>query len=448
MKDKLDARKRIAIIGTGISGMAAAWLLSQRHDVTVFERAGRVGGHTNTVDVAVDKGFLAIDTGFIVYNEATYPNLTALFRHLEVETQPSDMSFAISLDEGRFEYSGASVAGLLAQKRNLLRRRFWSMLRDVVRFYREGKRDVCRLDESTTLGAYLDRGRYGAAFRQDHLLPMAAAIWSAPAEAILDFPAASFLRFQENHGLLNLHDRPLWRTVVGGSKRYVERLTKPYAERIRRDAEVVRIQPIGDGVVVHTKSGDHDCFDDVVIATHADQALKMLANPSADEQSLLGAFNYSRNRAVLHADPSFMPRRRSAWASWNHMGGQRDRGATPTVTYWMNALQRLPGGRDFFVTLNPTREPRGVLHEEVYMHPLFDRAAISAQRRLWSLQGRRNIWFCGAYFGAGFHEDGLQAGLAVAEALGDVRRPWHVASESGRIALAPLKAQLDERAAA
>ncbi len=448
MKDKLDVRRRIAIIGTGISGMAAAWLLNQRHDITVFEQADRIGGHTNTVDVPVDKGFLAVDTGFIVYNEATYPNLTALFKHLEVATQPSDMSFAVSLDEGRTEYSGASVAGLLAQKRNLLRPRFWSMLRDVVRFYRDGKRDACRLDEATTLGAYLDQGRYGAAFRQDHLLPMAAAIWSAPAEAILDFPAASFLRFQENHGLLNLHDRPLWRTVVGGSQRYVERLTEPYAERIRRDAEVVRIQPIGDGVVVHAKNGDHDRFDDVVIATHADQALKMLAEPSMDEQSLLGAFTYSRNRAVLHTDPSFMPRRRTAWASWNHLGGEGDRRATPTVTYWMNALQRLPHGRDVFVTLNPAREPHGILHEEVYMHPLYDRAAVSAQRRLWSLQGRRSVWFCGAYFGAGFHEDGLQAGLAVAETLGAVRRPWHVENESGRIAFAPLEAQSDERAAA
>ena len=433
MHGTIAIQKNIAVIGSGISGMAAAWLLSQKHKVTVYEADRRVGGHSNTVNVAGAKGAIPVDTGFIVYNEETYPNLTAMFAHLKVPTQLSDMSFAVSLADGDLEYSGSNLSGLFAEKRNLLRPRFWSMLRDLQRFYREAPRDLALLEEfHTTLGDYLDAGAYGAAFRRDHLLPMAASIWSAPAATILNYPAAAFIRCQDSHGLLRLRNRPPWRTVLGGSRAYVERLTAAYADRIRLAAGVTAIHRSEDGVFVRDRTGNVETFDEVVVAAHADQALAMLDGPSEEERRLLGAFRYSRNAAVLHSDPSLMPRRRAVWSSWNHLGGGND--DCPTVTYWMNSLQRIPNDTPLFVTLNPPREPRNVWHREVYDHPLFDSAAIKAQRALWSLQGCRNTWFCGAYFGAGFHEDGLQAGLAAAEALGGVRRPWTVANESGRIA--------------
>lgn len=423
-------RKSIAVIGTGISGMAAAWLLNQGHDITVYECDSRPGGHTNTVAVAGPHGEIAVDAGFIVYNELTYPNLTALFDHLGVATQPSEMTFAVSLGGGDVEYSG-SLPGLFAEKRNLLRPRFWSMLRDLQRFYREAPRDLVMLEQlHTTLGEYLEAGVYGAAFRDDHLLPMAAAIWSTPARRVLDYPAAAFIRFQENHGLLKWRKRPQWRTVCGGSRSYLALLTAPYRDRIRLGTAVTGIRRGADAVVVRDASGGAAHYEAVVIACHADQALALLNDADADEQRLLGAFQYSSNVAVLHSDAAMMPKRRAVWSSWNYIGGNDD---APTVTYWMNALQNIPAEMPLFVTLNPPFEPRRAWHREVYEHPLFDAAAIAAQRQLWSLQGRRRTYFCGAYFGAGFHEDGLQSGLACAEAIGGVRRPWTVANESGRI---------------
>jgi len=429
-------RLRIAIVGTGISGMAAAWLLAGRHDVTVYERDGRVGGHSHTVLADLGGDSVPVDTGFIVYNERTYPNLTALFAHLDVPTAPSSMSFSVSLDDGRFEYAGGNgLQGLLAQRRNAVRPRFWTMLRDLARFYRTAAADLPSIEASgASLRAYLDAGGYGQGFRDDHLLPMAGAIWSAPTEAILAFPAASFVRFFSNHGLLEFRDRPVWRTVVGGSRSYVERLTARYADRIRVGAGVTGIIREPGRVRVRDATGRTERFDHVVVATHADQALRLLADPSGDERRLLGAFRYSRNVATLHADPALMPRRRAAWASWNHT----ERGKEASVTYWMNRLPPLGAAPPLFVALNPRCPPRAAIKTEAYDHPIFDAEAVAAQRRLWALQGQRNTWYCGAHFGAGFHEDGLQAGLAVAEALGGVRRPWRVPEESGRIFVTPL----------
>jgi len=425
---------RIAVIGTGISGMSAAWLLSRRHDVSVFEADGRIGGHSNTVDA----GAVPVDTGFIVYNEATYPNLTALFRHLDVPTKPSEMSFAVSLDDGRLEYAGTNLFGLFAQRRNLARPRFWSMLGDLRRFYRNAPRDAATLG-AATLDDYLDAGGYGAALRDDHLYPMAAAIWSTPAAEIGRYPAAAFIRFCDNHGLLRLKERPVWRTVEGGSREYVARLTHSFAARIAVGRGIRYVRRVAGGVEIGDAPGRAQMFDHAVIATHADQALLMLADPGPEERRLLGAFGYNENLAVLHCDPGLMPRRRRAWASWNYLS--QGAGATKclSVTYWMNRLQGIPEATPLFVTLNPDREPQPsrVIRRETYHHPLYDAAAMAAQERLWSLQGVRNTWFCGAYFGAGFHEDGLQAGLAVAEALGGGRRPWTVAGESGRIRLLP-----------
>lgn len=432
----------IAVIGTGISGMAAAWLLSARHRVTVYEAAPRLGGHSNTVDVPGQAGPVPVDTGFIVYNEPSYPNLTALFRHLEVPTQASDMSFAVSIDDGALEYAGTDLFGLFAQRRNLLRPRFWSMLSDLRRFYRQANADAGNIGEEVSLGEYLDSGGYGLAFQEDHLLPMAAAIWSTPAGRVRDYPVGAFIRFCANHGLLQFTGRPVWRTVTGGSRAYVERLTSRYADRIRLGRGVAGVRRNAQGVEVRDRLGNVDRFDQVVIATHADQALALLEQPNAAEKSLLGAFAYTKNVALLHQDPALMPKRRAVWASWNYLARRENNPATensalPCVTYWMNRLQDIPQATPLYLTLNPSvpPDPAKTLRREVYDHPVFDAAAIAAQQRLWSLQGVQGVWFCGAYFGAGFHEDGLQAGLAVAEALGGVRRPWSVANESGRIVL-------------
>lgn len=434
--------------------MSAAWLMSGHVDLTVYEADGRIGGHTNTVVVNGPQGEVPVDTGFIVFNEFTYPNLVALFRHLGVETLPTDMSFAASLNGGSLEYSGDNLFTLFAQKRNILRPRFWSMLYDLKRFYAQAPCDLDRLDEErTTLGDYLDMGGYGQPFRDDHLLPMAAAIWSAPASTILDYPAASFIRFKQNHGLLKITGRPVWRTVAGGSREYARRLTAPYADRIRCNAGAVSVARTPAGVRVRDAAGGEDVFDHVVFATHADQALRLLADPTDEERNLLGAFGYSTNEAFLHRDTSLMPKRRSVWSSWNYIeAGERSTGESRlVVTYWMNRLQHIPRDNPLFVTLNPPRPPaeEHMLRRETYEHPVFDCAAMAAQRRLWSLQGVRGTWFCGAYFGAGFHEDGLQSGLAVAEQLAGVRRPWTVENESGRICVnAPARTPADLEVAA
>ena len=434
----------IAVIGGGISGLSAAWLLAQRHRVTLYEADPRLGGHSNTVDVPLRPGdagrhagkplAIPVDTGFIVYNEPAYPNLTALFAHLGVATKPSEMSFGVSLDEGALEYSGTDLGGVFAQRGNIVSPRFWSMLLDLVRFYRRAPRDAERAG-LMPLDRYLDEAGFGRAFRDDHLYPMAAAIWSAPAAQIGQYPTEAFIRFCENHHLLTLGHRPSWRTVEGGSREYVRLLAAALGSRARVDSAAARIERDDQGVRVWTAGGTAaERYDQVVLATHADQALRLLPDASADEARVLGAFRYSRNLAVLHRDASLMPRRRAVWSSWNY-AADRKRDATPCVTYWMNRLQGIDDATPLFLTLNPMREPlpRHLVRTEVYEHPLFDAAAIRAQGELWSLQGRRSTWFCGAYFGSGFHEDGLQAGLAVAEALGGVRRPWSVANESGRI---------------
>jgi predicted NAD/FAD-binding protein len=429
----------IAVIGSGIAGMSAAWLLSKNHRITVFERADRLGGHSNTVEAPGPDGPVAVDTGFIVYNELNYPNLVALFHHLGVPTKPSDMSFAASIDDGDLEYSGSGLAGLFAQPRNVFRARFWRMLGDIRRFYRSGPALLQRPGaDAVTLGQYVDSERYSHAFVYNHLLPMAAAIWSTAARDMRDHPAAAFIRFCTNHGLMQLDGRPQWRTVQGGSREYVRRLTATFADRIRLDARIRSIRRSPRGVIVNHENGVAERFDHVVIATHADQALRLLGDPGPEERRLLGAFKYTKNTAVLHSDPALMPRRRRVWSSWNYLSRPGEDGSSRvSVSYWMNRLQNLDPRVPLFVTLNPHRDPadQSVLRTFEYDHPTYDLAAIDAQRSLWQLQGVRNTWFCGSYFGAGFHEDGLQAGLAVAEQLGGARRPWRVDGESDRIVL-------------
>jgi len=442
------AGARIAVVGSGISGLSAAWLLSQRYHVEVFEQADWIGGHSHTVEVPAAGGAVPVDTGFIVYNARNYPNLVRLFDHLGVATQATDMSFAVSLDGGRLEYGSDMPRGLFAQPANLLRPRFLGMLRDIARFYRTAPAALARLESAhagPSLGDWLASEGYGASFARDHLLPMAAAIWSAPAREMMAFPAASLLRFFHNHGLLQATARPQWRTVIGGSQAYVKKLTAGFRQRIHLGRAVVGVRRTMDGVALHTIDGAVLAFDHVVMAAHADQSLALLEDADPEERRHLGAFTYQENRAVLHGDASLMPRRRAAWASWNYMAeqgapGRNGHDATRlSVSYWMNRLQNLPNDQGFFVTLNPAREPdpASVHASFVYHHPMFDGKAMAAQRALAGLQGQRNSWFCGSYFGYGFHEDGLVSGLAVAAALG-VPAPWTADMPATDAAPAPL----------
>ncbi len=433
--DRSSRPLRIAVVGGGVAGLSAAWLLGARHEVVLFDGDSRLGGHANTVQAPDGAGgAIPVDTGFIVYNEENYPNFTALLAHLGVRTLDADMALSVSLDEGAFEYSSGS---LFAQRRNFFSARFWRMLRDVTRFYRHGPRDIAALEAPlTSLDDYLKQKGYCQAFRDDHLLPQAAAIWSTPLSAIRDYPAAALIRFFQNHGMMRVFGRGLWRTVEGGSRAYVEKLTAAFAGEVRTGVRVAGVRRTPAGAELRLAGGEVERFDQVVIATHGDQALALLDDPTPEERRILSAFRYTRNLAVLHSDRRLMPKRRAAWTSWNHIG-RRSAPEEGCVTYWMNRLQRLPAKPELFVTLNPTREvaPEAVIRTDVYDHPLFDAGAIAAQDELWSLQGVRATWFCGSYFGHGFHEDGLQAGLAVAEQLGGVRRPWTVEGESGRIRL-------------
>ena len=336
------------------------------------------------------------------------------------------------------EYSGSNLAGIFAQGRNIASPRFWSMLRDLLRFYREAPLKVHDIDPGASLDEYLNASGFGAAFREDHLYPMAAAIWSTPAFEIGNYPAVSFIRFCENHGLLKLFQRPVWRTVESGSQAYVERLVAGFRDRIRVRAAVTAIRRVNGAVEVTVPHNEPEWFDHVLIGAHAYQALNMLSDPSNEETELLGAFKYGLNETVLHTDTSLMPKLRRVWSSWNYIAQSSANGSSPCkpcVTYWMNNLQGLTTSKPVFVTLSPLKEPcpESVLWRGTYAHPLFDGATLVAQKRLWSLQGVRNTWFCGSYFGSGFHEDAIQAGLGAGEALGGVTRPWAINGQSGRI---------------
>lgn len=425
--------RSIAVIGSGISGLSAAWLLSRTHDVTLFEKDLRPGGHSNTLSVNEPQGDVPIDTGFIVYNVAAYPNLVALFDHLKVDTYETSMGFAVSMGAGAYEYSGNGPVSLVGQWRNLLSVGHWGLMRDLVRFFREASAmNANDLPADLTLAEFLAQRGYSRWFAERHILPMAAAIWSTPTAQVMDFPVASFVNFFSNHQLLQLVNRPYWRTVRGGSRVYVRKILESFRGRIELGAPVESVTRQGSAVEI-AFNGTTRSFDGVVIASHADETLAMLRDADPLERELLGSFRYSPNRAVLHRDAGLMPRRRRLWSAWNYLAASAQNTDELFVTYWMNRLQALRTTRDYFVSLNPTVEPRDIVASIDYAHPVFDGKANAARARLWEIQGRRNVWFCGSYFGFGFHEDGIQSGLAAAEAVGGVRRPWTVANESGRI---------------
>ena len=403
---------RIAVIGTGIAGNVAAWHLCREHEITVFEAGGHVGGHTHTHTVDDAGRSLAIDTGFIVYNERTYPNFISLLEQLGVESQPADMSFGLSCERTGLEYKGSSLNTLFAQRHNLLRPSFYRMLRDILRFNREARALLGSGDDALTLGEYLREQRYGAAFIDDYITPMGAAIWSAEPRSMLAFPAVCFVRFFANHGLLDLKNRPQWRVIRGGSRTYVEKLSAPYRRQIRLNTQVTGITRRPTHLEVCSARHGAERFDRVFIACHSDQALALLRDPTPQERAILGAIPYQRNEVVLHTDTSLLPRRRLAWSAWNYHRPASD-GAPVAVTYNMNLLQGLPTQQTFLVTLNHSAaiDPEKIIRRLSYDHPFYTPAGVAAQRRQREINGTRNTYYCGAYWRYGFHEDGVVSAL-------------------------------------
>lgn len=415
--------KQVAVVGAGIAGLAAAYVLSRRHQVHVFEREPRLGGHTHTVDVESAAGPVRLDTGFLVHNQRTYPNLVRLFQELGVRTQDSEMSFSVACRGTGLEYSSRGLQGFFAQPRNLVRASHLRLLREIVRFNREAKTMLRAPGEApTTLGRFLEARRFGADLTQAYVLPMASAIWSASIRTIRDFPVQSLLRFLDNHGLLSLTSQPTWRVVVGGSDTYIAPLTAPFRDRIHRGASLRAVVRAPGHVTLYFADREPMRVDEVVFACHGDQVLPLLADATPREREVLGAFTTTTNDVWLHSDTSVLPRSHAAHASWNYRVSA-DPDAPPTVTYDLNRLQRLTTRERYCVTLNPTEplDPARTIRRLSYRHPQMTPAAVRAQGRWGEVSGVDRVHFCGAYWGYGFHEDGLNSGLRVADALGV---PW------------------------
>lgn len=428
---------KIAVVGAGIAGLSSAWLLARAgHEVSLFEAQDYPGGHSNTVDVTLEGVTAPVDTGFLVHNDRTYPNLIRLFALLGVPVYQSEMTFSVSLEKENVEWAGSDLATLFAQKRNLLRPTFWRMVRDILRLHRLAPqmRQESK-DSGETLGQILVRYGFSDTLRDWYLLPMGAAIWSSSTRDMADFPASTFFDFCANHGLMQILDRPQWKTVQGGSREYVRRMIAGIHD-VRLSSAVTAVARDERGVTVHSRHGAEQ-FDRLVLACHSDQALALLTDASADERAVLSGLRYQPNRAILHTDTRFLPSRKKAWSAWNYRMGESGPSASPVmVTYLLNHLQDLPFKTPVMVTLNPYREPEGILAEFDYAHPLFDRTAIDAQQQLATIQGRLHTWFAGAWAGYGFHEDGLKAGVAVAQGLG-APIPWDLSQPVATHAVLP-----------
>jgi len=413
---------KLAIIGSGISGLTAAYLLNRSHEITLFEKADRIGGHTATVDITMPDGEQqAIDTGFIVYNEWTYPNFIKLLDQLGIEGQKTDMTFSVHNDRSGLEYAGSNLNTLFCQRGNLLRPSFWRMVKDILRFNKEAVQDLDSgtLTEGMTLGEYLAARHYSREFVRDYLIPMGAAIWSASTHTMLKFPLVFFIRFFKNHGLLSVTHRPQWFVIPGGSRTYLEPLTAAFKHRIRTSANISTVTRNPDGVLIHSERGEEH-FDGVVFACHSDEALALLADASLDEKSILGALPYQINDVVLHTDTGLLPKKRLAWSSWNYHLTANEQ-AQAVLTYDMNILQGLKSSHTFCVTLNHTAAiaPEKILGRYQYSHPVFTLDGIRAQQRWPDINGVNRSWFCGAYWRNGFHEDGVVSALQVAHQLGE-----------------------------
>ncbi len=413
---------KIAIIGTGISGLGAAYLLHPQYDVTIYEKNEYIGGHSRTVTIEKDGRQIPVDTGFIVFNYRNYHHLTRLFERLAVPVQKSDMSFGASIADGWLEYGSK---GMFAQKRNLLRPAYLKMLGDILRFNRQATVYI-QAHQDATLAQCLDDLNMGDWFRRYYLQAMGAAIWSCSVDTILKFPAGSFIRFFDNHGLLTVNDHPQWYTVTGGSREYVARLTQGFADRIRLQCGVEKVVRQDGRLTVHDSHGGTDTYDKVVFACHADEALAMIDAPAADIANVLGNFTYQSNEVVVHGDTSFMPKTRGCWASWVYLSERtEDKGESVSLSYWMNNLQSLDPAVPVIVTLNPGRRPDEALiyDEHRFTHPVFTRDAVAAQAGIAAIQGVDDMWFCGAYQRYGFHEDGLMSAVGMVRKMGGTV-PW------------------------
>lgn len=413
-----NRRRRIAVVGSGISGLVAAHRLQHSCDLSIFEAGKHIGGHTHTIEVEQDGQPYAVDTGFIVYNEKNYPHFTRLLGELGIDTQPTEMSFSVQCERSGLEYNGTSINKIFAQRSNVLKPSFHRMLREIIRFYRQAPELLEGEDSGTTLGEYLERGQFGGEFIEQHIVPMGAAIWSSAPNGMFDFPARTFAQFFHNHGFLQWKGRPQWRVVCGGSHQYVRTLTAPFADRIHTGAPVRSIRRLADGVDVEVVGQPPQRFDEVIIAAHSDQALRLLADPTEQERDILGAIRYQQNETVLHTDPALLPKRKRAWASWNYYLPAAGSSA-PTVTYNMNILQSLSSRLPFCVSLNRQDEidERHVVQRMTYHHPIYDLRALDAQKRRGEISGVRRTHYCGAYWGYGFHEDGARSGIEVADAI-------------------------------
>lgn len=418
---------KIAIIGTGIAGTSISYLLHEKYDITVYEKNDYIGGHSRTINVNTPDGEVPVDTGFIVFNKRNYPHLTALFEHLDVPTTKSDMSFGVSINSGWLEYgSHYKLGGMFAQKKNLISPKFWGMLFDVLKFNKNAKQYI-ENDRDLTLGQTLDKLNLGFWFRDYYLLAMGASIWSTPRAQMLDFPASAFLRFFENHGLLTVTEHPQWYTVVGGSKEYVQRITAPYKDKVQTSKPVKSVTRSGDKVIVTDETGASEEYEHVILACHSDQALKLLQNPTDEEQKLLQSVKYIPNEMVLHTDTSFMPKNKKAWSSWIYLSeARKDDNPTVSLSYWMNNLQPLETETPIIVTLNPGKQPDPHLIQDRYTfhHPLFDSDAVAAQQSIEHIQGKDMISFCGAWQRYGFHEDGLLSSVNLAKTVFGIDPPW------------------------
>ena len=428
----------IAIIGSGIAGLSAAYLLQDKHSVTLFEKEPRLGGHSRTITVKHGDRIIPVDTGFIVFNERNYPNLTALFARLGVKVKNSDMTYAFTMRNGWFEWGAKELNTIFGQRRNLLRPWYWRLLRDVARFNSEVVGRVAN-EPAITLGQLINAMNLGENFKRYYLLPISGAIWSCPPDQMLAFPAQTFVNFFANHSLLSMDGQPQWLTVDGGSQQYVQKLTATLKRRPLNAVAATRVRRSGNGVHIRDSGGSDTVFDHVVFACHSDQALALMADPSEAERNALGAIRYQENQAILHKDPRFMPRRRRCWSAWNYNAADEGKEPLVTLTYWMNKLQSIDEQYPLFVTLNPHSPvaDEDIFDATTFHHPVFDAAAISAQKTLTNIQGKRNTWFCGAYMRNGFHEDGLISAMAVAEKLG-AGAPWlsHEPADAGLLAAA------------